>query len=129
MLRTIKDEIRLWKKWRNNNEIYRRRKGWDHNRPIFGIVSFALQQNWISKKTITILLVFGIELLTLAPLQLLSGNNASIFVSANLTISTFTLLYFEYRVWPQSKLVFMLFLPILFVLALLAIFYTKQIIT
>jgi hypothetical protein len=111
--RTLKQEYDQWVAWRNRQSGYRAQQGWSHNRPLYGIISFALEQGWIQKNVLWTLLVFATELFALIPLQLLSGNTPGLLVKVNLLAILATLALLELQFWCSSKLVFLASLPIL----------------
>lgn len=118
--RTLREELQLWRSWRDGQSVYLRRKGWDHNRPLFGIIAFAYRQGWIPQSVSYFILIFMLELLGLIPISAFSP-------SANVLMLDFaamdgTLGYLCFRLWFSSKLAFATFVPLfLAALALTAI--------
>lgn len=109
--RTFREELNLWTAWRDSQPVYQSRAGLDHNRPLFGIITFAYQQGWIPKSLLLVQLVFMIELLSLIPISAFSpGVNVLMLDFSAMVI---TIGYLCLRLWFCSKLVFATFVPLL----------------
>ena len=109
MRRTLKDELNLWHSWRNSSPIYKRRRGLDHNRPLFGILAFAYEQGWIPNSLLYALLLLMLEVIALIPISLLPVPELALALDFSLMFATSAFL--SVRLWLSSKLVFVCMAP------------------
>jgi hypothetical protein len=108
--RTLKQEFELWRAWRDSSPAYQRRRGWDHNNPIFGILGFAYERGWIQTSILYVIVAFMLELFCLIPISLTSSAARLLLLDFVLMVTT--LFYLCYRLWSCSKLLFVSVIPI-----------------
>ena len=114
--RTLKEEIYQWLPW-----LY--------NRPLdgrgFEIGLYAHKEGWLPRDAQIALVPCLIGVVLLLPFQAITPYAANEFVIIDAGIILLSLLYFEWRMWWNSKLVFAAMLPILIVSIFTAIVYFR----